>query len=107
MASDNNGANQASKSGMSEAELEELVQRAITDLNDASTRQAIKEWWLKYYLKLGHRRLGRILIGKPPRRSISPKSLKKRNLDATAGSMSSAKGDAATRVQWRGPKRMT
>jgi hypothetical protein len=33
-------------------------------LDDAKTAEEIRQIWRKYYLKVGHRNLGRILIGR-------------------------------------------
>ena len=51
-------------------EMEELIKSATNDLEPLTTKQEIKDWWQKY-LRLGHRRLGRILIGRPPSKKES------------------------------------
>jgi hypothetical protein len=33
---------------------------------DPEIYEAIRDWWIEHYLKAGHKRLGRILIGAHP-----------------------------------------
>jgi len=41
---------------------EELIQ-AAEELNGLQTADDVKSWWKMHYSTLGHRRLGRLLIG--------------------------------------------
>jgi len=46
------------------AKMDAAAQEAEKDLStvDRATVQAVAKWWLKWYLKAGHKRLGRIMV---------------------------------------------
>jgi len=46
-------------------EYETALREAEKELAQAQTADDIRKVWRKYYLTLGHRSLGRILIGRP------------------------------------------
>ena len=46
-------------------EIEPVLKQAATELEKLQTVVELREWWKRYYLLLGHRRLGRMLIGRP------------------------------------------
>ena len=51
---------------MAEAEdIEPILKQAAAELSTLQTVAELRAWWQKYYLLLGHRRLGRLLIGRP------------------------------------------
>jgi hypothetical protein len=45
-------------------ETEALLRQAEQELDGAKTADQIRQIWRKYYLQVGHRNLGRILIGR-------------------------------------------
>jgi len=45
-------------------EAEALLKDAESELDRAKTADEIRQVWRKYYLKVGHRNLGRLLIGR-------------------------------------------
>ncbi len=45
-------------------ETEALLKQAEKDLDGAKTADDIRQAWRKYYLQVGHRNLGRLLIGR-------------------------------------------
>jgi len=45
-------------------ETEALLKKAEQELDGAKTADEIRQTWRKYYLQVGHRNLGRILIGR-------------------------------------------
>ncbi|MGQ9572988.1 MAG: hypothetical protein ACUVV3_07385 [Dehalococcoidia bacterium] len=45
-------------------ETEALLRQAEQELDNAKTADQIRQTWRKYYLQLGHRNLGRLLIGR-------------------------------------------
>ncbi len=49
---------------MAPEEAEAMLKDAEKELDDAKTAEEIRQIWRKYYLKVGHRNLGRILIGR-------------------------------------------
>jgi hypothetical protein len=49
---------------MAPEEAEAMLKDAEKELDDAKTAEEIRQVWRKYYLKVGHRNLGRILIGR-------------------------------------------
>ena len=49
---------------MAPEEAESMLKDAEKELDGAKTAQEIREVWRKYYLKVGHRNLGRLLIGR-------------------------------------------
>jgi hypothetical protein len=46
-------------------EAEALLKQAEKELDGAKTADQIRQIWRKYYLQVGHRNLGRLLIGRP------------------------------------------
>ena len=96
---------QASKNALPE-ELEVLASLAVIELEGLETAEDLRVWWIKYYLQLGHRRLGRMLIGK------------KQKPFTYRGNESNTKGDIeqpkskttgkrqGTKNDWAVPKRM-
>ena len=44
-------------------DLEEQIEAAADGLKDLETADDVRRWWRSYYAKLGHRRLGRLLLG--------------------------------------------
>jgi hypothetical protein len=49
---------------MANEEAEALLKDAESGLDGAKTADEIRQVWRKYYLKVGHRNLGRLLIGR-------------------------------------------
>jgi hypothetical protein len=47
------------------AEYEEAARSAAKELEQAQTADDVRKVWKKYYLTLGHRSLGRLLLGRP------------------------------------------
>ena len=45
-------------------ETEALLKQAEQELDGAKTADQIRQIWRKYYLQIGHRNLGRLLIGR-------------------------------------------
>jgi len=45
-------------------EAEALLMQAEQELDGAKTADQIRQIWRKYYLQVGHRNLGRLLIGR-------------------------------------------
>jgi hypothetical protein len=45
-------------------ETEALLKKAEQELDGAKTADEIRQTWRKYYLQVGHRNLGRMLIGR-------------------------------------------
>jgi len=45
-------------------EAEALLRQAEQELDGAKTADQIRQTWRKYYLQVGHRNLGRLLIGR-------------------------------------------
>ncbi len=43
----------------------EYLMRVKTELDTAQTKDDIVRVWRAHYLKIGHRKLGRLLIGRP------------------------------------------
>ncbi|MGD0115431.1 MAG: hypothetical protein ABSC13_05440 [Dehalococcoidia bacterium] len=44
---------------------EQAAQSAARELQQAQTADDVRKIWKKYYLVLGHRSLGRLLLGRP------------------------------------------
>ncbi len=44
-------------------ELEAQLQTAADELKDSESANDVKKWWNKHYNGLGHKRLGRLLLG--------------------------------------------
>jgi hypothetical protein len=49
---------------MSVEETEALLKKAEQELDGAKTADDIRKIWRKYYLQVGHRSLGRLLLGR-------------------------------------------
>jgi hypothetical protein len=49
---------------MSVEETEALLKKAEQELDGAKTADQIRQIWRKYYLQVGHRSLGRLLLGR-------------------------------------------
>ena len=45
--------------------LEDQIPAAAEELQDLESVDDVRRWWNKYYTTLGHRRLGRLLLGQP------------------------------------------
>ena len=45
-------------------ETEALLKQAEKELDGAKTADEIRQTWRKYYLQVGHRNLGRLLMGR-------------------------------------------
>ena len=45
------------------AEMEAQLAGAAVELKGLETADDVRRWWGKYYYGLGHRRLGRLLLG--------------------------------------------
>jgi hypothetical protein len=45
-------------------ETEALLRQAEQELDSAKTADQIRQTWRKYYLQVGHRSLGRLLLGR-------------------------------------------
>jgi hypothetical protein len=50
---------------LTQSEFEEAVRVAEKELGQAETADDVRRTWRKYYLTLGHRSLGRLLMGRP------------------------------------------
>ena len=46
-------------------ELETQIPAAAQELGGLESVDDVRRWWSKYYTTLGHRRLGRLLLGQP------------------------------------------
>jgi hypothetical protein len=45
-------------------ETEALLKKAEQELDGAKTADQVRQTWRKYYLQVGHRSLGRLLLGR-------------------------------------------
>ena len=52
-------------------ETEALLRQAEEELDGAKSADDIRRVWRKYYLQVGHRNLGRLLIGRPAEEIIA------------------------------------
>jgi hypothetical protein len=50
---------------ISQAEFEQAVLAAEKELGQAETADDVRRIWKKYYLTIGHRSMGRLLVGRP------------------------------------------
>jgi hypothetical protein len=50
---------------LTQSEFEEAARTAEKELGQAETADDVRRTWKKYYLTLGHRSLGRLLMGRP------------------------------------------
>jgi hypothetical protein len=48
-----------------------LLKEAEQELRRAQTADEVRAVWRKYYLQVGHRKLGRLLVGPNPGKSVS------------------------------------
>lgn len=48
-----------------------LLKEAEEGLRRAQTADEIRAVWRRYYLQLGHRKLGRLLLGRPAEQVVS------------------------------------
>ena len=51
-------------------ELETQLQTAADELKDLESANDVKKWWNKHYNGLGHKRLGRLLLGQSVERLL-------------------------------------
>ena len=51
-------------------ELETQLLAAAEDMKGLETANDVKKWWNKYYYGLGHKRLGRLLLGQSVERLL-------------------------------------
>ena len=51
-------------------ELAAKLEAAAEELAQMQTAQEIKNWWRRHYSVLGHKRLGRLILGQPVDRLI-------------------------------------
>ena len=47
------------------SDLETQIPAAAQELRDLESVDDVRRWWSKHYTTLGHRRLGRLLLGQP------------------------------------------
>lgn len=43
----------------------QYLERVKQELDAARTKEEVVEVWRRHYLKIGHRKLGRLLLGRP------------------------------------------
>lgn len=51
-------------------ELETQLQTAADELQNLESATDVKKWWSKHYYGLGHKRLGRLLLGQSVERLL-------------------------------------
>ena len=51
-------------------DLEAQLQAAADEMKNLETANDVKKWWNKHYYALGHKRLGRLLLGQPVERLL-------------------------------------
>lgn len=51
-------------------ELETQLQTAAEELKDLESANDVRKWWNKHYYSLGHKRLGRLLLGQSVERLL-------------------------------------
>ena len=51
-------------------ELEMKIQAAADELEELETANDVKRWWNRHYYALGHKRLGRLLLGQSVERLL-------------------------------------
>ena len=51
-------------------ELETQLQNAAEELKDLESANDVKKWWNRHYYGLGHKRLGRLLLGQSVERLL-------------------------------------
>ena len=47
-----------------ERDIDAVVRPAAAELPGLATKGEVETWWKKYYLIVGHRRLGQLMIGR-------------------------------------------
>ena len=52
------------------ADIETALLQAAEELKALQTADDVRHWWSKHYTTLGHRRLGRLLLGQPVERLL-------------------------------------
>ena len=53
-----------------QADIEEELRTAAEEIEKLETAQDVREWWSRHYITLGHRRLGRLLLGQSVARML-------------------------------------
>ena len=51
-------------------DLEAQLQAAADEMKNLETANDVKKWWIKHYYALGHKRLGRLLLGQSVERLL-------------------------------------
>ena len=51
-------------------DLEAQLQAAADEMKNLETANDVKKWWNKHYYALGHKRLGRLLLGQSVERLV-------------------------------------
>lgn len=51
-------------------DLEAKIQAAADELSELETANDVKRWWSSHYYGLGHKRLGRLLLGQSVERLL-------------------------------------
>jgi len=51
-------------------DLEAQLQAAADEMKNLETANDVKKWWNKHYYALGHKRLGRLLLGQSVERLL-------------------------------------
>ena len=51
-------------------DLETKIQAAADELEELETANDVKRWWNRHYYALGHKRLGRLLLGQSVERLL-------------------------------------
>ena len=51
-------------------DIEAELRKAAEELEGLQTAQDVRSWWSKHYYNLGHRRLGRLILGQPVERLL-------------------------------------
>ena len=58
-------------------ELEPKIQAAADDLKELESANDVRQWWNRHYYALGHKRLGRLLLGHSVERLLERASASK------------------------------
>ncbi|MDE2968982.1 MAG: hypothetical protein OXT51_02615 [Chloroflexota bacterium] len=51
-------------------DLETKIQAAADELDELESANDVKQWWSRHYYELGHKRLGRLLLGQSVERLL-------------------------------------
>lgn len=51
-------------------DIEEELLQAAKEIEELVSANDVRQWWSKHYTKLGHRRLGRLLLGQSVERLL-------------------------------------